>query len=171
MKRILFILLLTLFLIVIFLFLAYLTYFSLQKNSLVALSLPHLVCPVPKEYCAQGKIIKVKDQFVGIGYTIPADTPLFAVFSGGLRPGWVASSNGRKPLIMLENKEKKMEAVYQITGKDFTLYEVVTQGGKIAEAREGRIDQSGLNLIISIRHLDNKTNPIIPINVSDFFPL
>ena len=102
---------------------------------------------------------------------MPAGTPLYAIFSGGLRPGWVASSNGRKPLIMLENKEKQMEAVYQITGPEFTQYEAVAQGRKIAEAREGNLDPSGVNLIIYIRRLDNKTNPMMPVTISDFISL
>ena len=124
-----------------------------------------------KKYCTKGKIITVKGQFVGIGYSVPVGAPIYAVYSGGLRPGWIASSNGRKPLIVLENKEKQMEAVYQITGPDFTQYEAVAQGRKIAEAKEGNIDQSGVNMIISIRRLDNKTNPIIPIKTSDFISL
>ncbi|WP_423226594.1 hypothetical protein [Candidatus Amarolinea aalborgensis] len=142
-----------------------------KQNPSQPTPLPLLLCPVPKEYCTKGKVIKVKGQFTGIGYSVPVGTPLYAIFSGGLRPGWVASSKGRKPLIILENKEKQTEAVYQITGQDFTRYDAVKQGGKIGGVREGRIDQSGLNLIISIRHLDNKINPIIPINVSDFIPL
>lgn len=165
MKRILFVGIFLLIIVTISLFFAnFASRQTAKQNPSQAASLPLLQCPVPKEYCAKGKIIKVKDQFAGIGYTVPADTPLYAVFSGGLRPGWVTSSNGRKPLIILENIEKQMEAVYQITGPDFTQYEAVKQGGKIAEAQEGNIDQSGANLIISIRRLDNKTNSIIPVN-------
>ncbi len=115
--------------------------------------------------------MKVKGQYAGVGYTLPPGKELYALFSGGLRPGWAASSIGRKPLIILENKEKQMEAVYKITGQDFIQYEAVKQGGKIAEAREGNIDPSGVNVIIYIRRLDNKTNPIIPVKVSDFIPL
>ena len=142
-----------------------------QQNPSHASPLPRLRCPAPKEYCTQGKILKVKDQFAGIGYSVPADTPLYAVFSGGLRPGWVVSSNGRKPLIILENKDKQIEAVYQITGPDYTRYEAVAQGGKIGEAREGSIDQTGANLIITIRRMNAKTNPLIPLEASDFIPL
>ena len=50
-------------------------------------------------------------------------------------------------------------------------YEIESEGRKIAEAKEGNIDQSGVNLIISIRRLDNKTNSIIPLKISDFTPL
>jgi len=172
MKRFLFVSILLLIIVTILLIFVYIPSRRTAKQiSLQTAPLPLLLCPVPKEYCTKGKVIKAKGQFTGIGYSVPVGTPLYAIFSGGLRPGWVASSNGRKPLIILENKEKQMEAVYQITGQDFTRYDAVKQGGKIGEAREGRIDQSGLNLIISIRYLDNKTNPIIPINVSDFIPL
>ena len=132
MKRILFV---GIFLLIIVNILLSFVYFASRRtakqNPSQAASLPLLLCPVPKEYCAKGKIITVKGQFVGIGYSVPAGTPLYAIFSGGLRPGWVASSNGRKPLIMLENKEKQTEAVYQITGQDFTRYDAVKQGGKI----------------------------------------
>lgn len=144
---------------------------TVKKSPPQTPSLPLLLCPVPTEYCAQGKIIKVKGQFAGIGFSVPVGTPIFAVFNGGLRPGWVAFSNGRKPLIILENKQKQMEAVYQITGPDFAQYDAVKQGGKIGEAREGNIDQFGVNLIISIRRLDKKTNSIIPIKTSNFIPL
>jgi len=142
-----------------------------KQNPSQAIALPLLQCPVPKAYCTKGKVIKVKEQFAGIGYSVPVGTPLYAIFSGGLRPGWIASSNGRKPLIVLENKEKQMEAVYQITGLDFTQYEAVQQGGKIGEAREGSIEQSDVNLVISIYSLDNKTNTIMSVTTSDFIPL
>ncbi|MBK7200961.1 hypothetical protein [Candidatus Amarolinea dominans] len=167
MKRILLLIIVT----VLLFFVYFASRQTVKQNPLQATALPLLQCPVSKEYCTKGKIITVKGQFVGIGYSVPVGAPIYAVFSGGLRPGWIASSNGRKPLIILENKEKQTEAVYQITGQDFTRYNAVKQGGKIGEAREGNIDQFGVNLIISIRRLDNKTNSIIPIKTSDFIPL
>lgn len=166
MKNIILLFFLTLFIIVILLFFVY-----TKQNSSVSFSLPQLVCPVPKEYCTKGKIIKVKGQFAGIGYSVPVGVSIHAIFNGGLRPGWAASSNGRKPLIFLENKSQQIEAVYQITGQDFTQYEVAKQGEKIAEAKGGNIDPSGVNLIIYIRRLDNKTNSIIPVKPSDFISL
>ena len=172
MRRTLLLLFIALFSVVVILFGAYLAVQRKSKRTSSApVSLTRFICPVAKEYCQQGKIITVKGQYAGVGYTLPPGAELYAVFSGGLRPGWVASSNGRKPLIFLENKSQQIEAVYQVTGPDFTQYEAVAQGRKIAEAKEGNIDQSGVNLIISIRRLDNKTNSIIPLKTSDFTPL
>ena len=70
---------------------------------------------------------------------MPAGAGLYAVFGGGLRPGWAVSSTSREPLIILENKKLKLEAVYRVTGPSFTRYDVARQGEKIAEAQEASL--------------------------------
>ena len=103
-------------------------------------------CPVPKQYCKTGKVLTLEGQYAGVGYVLPPGTGLYSVFGGGLRPGWAVSPDGREPLIILENKKLKIEAVYRITGPSFTRYNVARQGEKIAEAQEALLAGSGFNI-------------------------
>ena len=84
------------------------------------------------------------------------------MFGGGLRPGWAVSSAGREPLIILENKKLKMEAVYRITGPSFTRYDVTKQGEKIAEAQEALLAGSDFNIVIYLRRTNAKSKPVVP---------
>lgn len=39
-------------------------------------------CPVPKEFCSKGKIIKDKDKILGLGFNLPVGTKIYAATSG-----------------------------------------------------------------------------------------
>ena len=172
MRRTLLLLFIALFSVVVILFGAYL---AVQRKSKRTSSAPvsstRFICPVPKEYCQQGKIITVKGQYAGVGYAVPPGATLYAVFAGGLRPGWAVSSTSREPLIILENKKMKMEAVYRITGPSFTRYNVAGAGEKIAEAQEARLIGSDFNIVIYIRRTDAKSKPVMPVQPADFMTL
>ncbi|MBK9093050.1 MAG: hypothetical protein IPM84_09755 [Anaerolineae bacterium] len=128
-------------------------------------------CPVSKQYCKTGKVVTLEGQYAGVGYALPVGAGLFAVFGGGLRPGWAVSSASREPLIILENKKLKLEAVYRITGQSFTRYDVARQGEKIAEAQEARLVGSGFNIVIYLRRTDAKSKPVMLIQPADFTTL
>lgn len=41
-----------------------------------------LSCPVPQEFCKQGMVIKDGDKYLGIGYSLPVGTKIYAAISG-----------------------------------------------------------------------------------------
>ena len=125
-------------------------------------------CPVDKQYCKTGKVVTSKGQYAGVGYVLPPGAGLYAVFGGGLRPGWAVSSASRESLIILENKKLKIEAVYRITGQSFTRYDVARQGEKIAEAQEASLAGSDFNIVIYIRRTDAKNKPVVSVQPADF---
>ncbi|MBI2196800.1 hypothetical protein HYU45_04305 [Candidatus Daviesbacteria bacterium] len=44
-------------------------------------------CPVPKEFCQKGSYITYQGKTIGLGFTLPANTSLTAVFPGTLENG------------------------------------------------------------------------------------
>ena len=142
-----------------------------KQTTFVPNSPTRFFCPVPKQYCKTGTVLTLEGQYAGVGYALPPGSGLYAVFGGGLRPGWAVSSAGRESLIILENKKLKMEAVYRMTGPSFTRYNVAGAGEKIAEAQEARLAESGFNIVIYIRRTDAKSKPVMPVQPADFTTL
>lgn len=46
-----------------------------------------IACPVPKEFCHKGTDITYQGKTIGLGFTLPPNTPLTAVFPGTLENG------------------------------------------------------------------------------------
>lgn len=57
------------------------------KNKPVANGIITIGCPVPKEFCSQGKIITYQGKLVGMGFTLPKGTAVLAAFKGTVSEG------------------------------------------------------------------------------------
>ncbi len=81
-------------------------------------------CPVPKDFCSQGHIIKVDGQAMGMGFQLPINTPIYPVFKGSMRTGGVAyikqPGGSRFPTLTIVDEANQREVVYTFTGKDYT---------------------------------------------------
>lgn len=128
-----------------------------------------LSCPVPQEFCKQGKAINEGVDFSGIAFTLPLETPLLAVFPGHLLdepkiPERVAT----QPLLYLRSSEG-YEIVYSFFGTKSALnsknYSLGEEIGKIGTGEFPPIAPfGGANFLISLR----KDGKFIPLSLEDF---
>jgi len=113
-----------------------------------------LFCPVPKEYCASGKVIRIKGNYVGVGYQVPEGTPILAVLSGQVKGSGVTYrqnvGGGRYPGLSLTNFDSGLKVYYVLTGEDFLGLVNVDKGEQILSARKGEIANFKVNLLVSI---------------------
>jgi len=94
-------------------FLSYLTPAAIQQPNQTSTSQPitlSLPCPVSPEFCQQGQRIESQEEFIGIGFNLPAESKIFAV------------SDGPAVFSGVEDKEKGIlnHAKINITGNNDT---------------------------------------------------
>lgn len=72
---------------------------------------PHIKisCPSVKAFCAKGQGV-VKDQYLGLGYTLPPGSPIFAAFDGNLTVGKTTQQNFK--IVHLDNPSLNLRAIY-----------------------------------------------------------
>lgn len=128
-------------------------------------------CPVPKDYCRQGRIIKVEGQIMGIGFQLPKNTPIYPVFKGSIRTGgtvYLKKLGGERfPTLTIVDEVNQREVVYTFTGKDYLSTDKIA-GETILQAREGQIANFGVNLLINAYKIEGKERQQIPLTVKDF---
>jgi len=129
-------------------------------------------CPVPTQYCKQGKVIKVNGKYFGLGYTLPVDTPIYAIINGQTRGGRTSFSpqigKGTYPNIILYNFETNYEVVYILTNNDYQGLTDVKKAAQIDRSRQGKIANYDYNLILKIYNKDN--NQLIEVDNNYFNP-
>lgn len=112
------------------------------------------LCPVPVEYCESGRVVEIDGAYLGVGYQVPEGTPILAVLSGQVKGSGVtyrqSAGGGRYPGLILTDLANDIVVHYVLTGEDFSELINVDKGEQILLAREGKIANFGVNLIISV---------------------
>jgi hypothetical protein len=112
-------------------------------------------CPIPQTYCHKGKLIKVKDNYVGIGYQLPAGTPIYAIIDGGTKGGGVVFSEElggkRFPSIVLEDQTYRVNYIF--IGNDYLSRIMATKGQELIKTNSGNIANFDINLLITVYKL------------------
>lgn len=128
-----------------------------------------LACPVPREFCNKGKIIKQNGKLIGLGFELPVNASLFSAASGTIREGIQQGENTPPHPILLLRGQGELED-YIIFYNFFGTSDIGSTSLKETQVEEGRVvgytgvyrfpqeSYQGVNFIISIRKGD-VTNP------------
>jgi len=130
------------------------------------------LCPLPKKYCSRGKTISYKDYYLGVGWKVPAGTPISAVFSGQTKGGRVSYSEeiggGRFPTILLIGDDGVYEVTYVLTGNDYQGINDIEKGEKIETVRDSSVADLNVNLLVTIYKKENGQKTPLYLKISDF---
>jgi hypothetical protein len=130
-------------------------------------------CPVPKQYCRSGKAMIYDGRELGVGYRLPAQTPIYAVKAGAVYLGGSTYSKklGGKtyPRLSIFNSRENIVIDYVFTGKEPEAQTTVKAGDELLKIDKGEVAKFGVNLLIRAYRQDKtgKRNAI-PLKVSDF---
>lgn len=129
-----------------------------------AKSRSYLACPVPKEYCKQGKIIEYNGIYFGVGYRVPAGTPVLAVIGGQIQGSGVSYTEelggGRFPGLMLTDYSNGQRVSYILTGEGYSVLADVSQSEEIVKSREGNIANFEVNLLVTVHNNNDSGEPV-----------
>lgn len=132
------------------------------------------LCPLPKEYCSSGKVIKFDNHYFGIGYKVPAEVPIRAIVSGQVKGGRVTYSSklgsGKFPTILINSTNKAYEITYVLTGGDYQNLVDVKAGETLDKTREGEIAKFGVNLLVIIDTFKNGQSETLNLKPGDLKP-
>lgn len=108
-------------------------------------------CPVPREYCKKGKLIEIEGRYFGIGFDVPAGTPILAAISGLTSGGRVSlKDRGIFPTLTIKDKESGYAVNYIITEDDYLDFSPVSVREEVCLARKGTVGEWGVNLIFRV---------------------
>ncbi len=128
-----------------------------------------LHCPVPQEYCSRGKIVEVDGSYLGIGYQVPENTPILAVFAGQVKNSRMnyinMTSGGQFPSLILTDFNSGFSVNYVLTGRDEQRLVNVWAEEEILKTQSGEIADFGVNLIVSVFDAEKE---IIKLEPKDF---
>lgn len=141
-------------LILIFLLIFFILVYS--KNKIHSFKELILSCPVDRQYCNQGKIVRRGQRYFGIGYKLPVGTNILAISEGKAEGGGVVSltvGSEKERYQILTVKEANNNGIeYIFTGKPLgengIFVKNVSSGEVMFGAREGEIGNMGVNLIV-----------------------
>lgn len=115
-----------------------------------------LSCPVPPEFCAQGKEISGGEGFFGSGFNLPPGTSLLSIFAGRVEDEPVPPGRSpTQPLLYLRNFQGE-EAIYSFYGTPSVSLKTQVLGrteiGKIGEGSfPPQTPFTGLNFVFSLK--------------------
>ena len=150
-------------------------YFGVFDNKPTTTRSSTLHCPVPGRYCRQGKVIKIKNQYLGLGFNVPADAPVTAVLAGGAFAGKVLFSDElggqTHPSITLKSDKGDFEVYYTYVGSLADFRRVVKQGDELIKVQSDSLGAVSANLLIRVFRVDANKKTALPLEAKDFASL
>jgi hypothetical protein len=147
-------------------------YFGVFNNKTIPARSFTLHCPVPGRYCRQGKVIKIKNQYLGLGFNVPADAPVTAVLAGGAFAGKVLFSDElggqTHPSITLKSEQGDLEVYYAYVGSMADFRRVVKRGEQLTKLQSGSLGAVSANLLIRVFRVDANKKTALPLEAKDF---
>lgn len=137
-------------------------YFSQKQNT----SKPaEFFCPVPRKYCKTAKELKVGGRYFGLGYNLPSNTPIYAMFDGKIRDGVIMlapqAGGGTYPVYSLTKNDKSITVTYISSDIKSFVDTTSVRRKEIFKLSGNNIASSSSNLIIrAYRIIDGKSETI-----------
>ncbi len=132
------------------------------------IKLDHVSCPVPKEFCKSAKVILDGNNFLGIGFSLPLKTKIFAampgtIFSTGVEDKAKGISIHTKIILGGRGPLQGYSTTYEFFGlsaspsaqpQDITIHDIIAEK-EIGSIQGGSFPKNppfeGINLLLSVQ--------------------